>query len=101
MRPGRTEVDAMNGGVLTNKPEAHPPGIVHAIGLVLGWILLTTVVELALFTFWFASTIAVFSFAGPLPTLVGIGFAVLALAGAPLGCAFIVRRGDRWLMSDK
>jgi hypothetical protein len=91
----------MNGGVLANKPEVHPPGIAHVIGLVLGWVVLTAVIELVLVTFWFASTIAVFSFAGPLPTLVGIGFAVLALAGAPLGCAYIVRRGDRWLMSDK
>lgn len=91
----------MSGGMIANKPEAHPPGIAHTIGLVLGWVILTAVAELALFTFWFASTIAVFSVAGPLPTVVGIGFAVLALAGAPLGCAWIVRRGDRWLSQDK
>ena len=91
----------MSGGMIVNKPEAHPPGIVHTIGLVLGWAVITSFAELVLFTFWYASTIGFFAAAGPVAALVGIVFAVLMLAGAPLACAFIVRRGDRWLSADK
>jgi hypothetical protein len=87
--------------ILKPQQEAHPPGLVHLIVLVGSWILLTAFAESVLFMFWFTGTIAVFSFAGALPTLVGILFAVLALAGAPLGCAYIVRRTDRWLHADR
>jgi hypothetical protein len=92
----------MDGGtLLTDQEQSHPPGLFHVLGLVGGWILLTALAEGVLFMFWFASTIAVFSVAGPLPTVVGVLFAVLALAVAPLGCAYIVRRGDRWLSADR
>lgn len=92
----------MSGGMIAKQPsETHPPGVFHLIGLLFGWIVLTAFAELVLFTFWYASTIGVFAAAGPVAALVGIVFAVLMLAGAPLACAYIVRRGDRWLMQDK
>ena len=81
--------------------QTHPPGPLHVLGMVGAWLILTALAEGILFIFWFASTIAVFSVAGPLPTLVGVVFAILALAVAPLGCAYIVRRGDRWLSAEK
>ena len=88
-------------GLIKDQRQTHPPGVLHAVMMVGAWILLTAVAEGVLFIFWFASTIAVFSVAGPLPTLVGVVFAVMALAIAPLGCAYIVRRGDRWLAADR
>jgi hypothetical protein len=91
----------MSGSLAKPGPEPHPPGALHVLGLVAGWVLLTAIAEAVLFIFWFATTIAVFSAAGPLATIFGVAVAVLALAVAPLACAVIVRRGDRWLSADK
>ena len=80
---------------------AGQPGWSRTAGLVAAWLVLTSVALGVVFGIVFVVTNVLFFLAGKELAVLGAVLSAVALVVTPVACAVVVRRGIRWLWTER